>query len=488
MVEHTSKHSLGFQHIHDTFDSSLSALKQDWGFHGSSVCPSQGDCVEPTSRVIPNIQGILGWDWRKIPSQHHLVNLMKVDVRERFLGTLPEIDQCRLASVSLQFSPAHSPDSAIGTSSLSTTNTLKQSPMGLFALTCPYELSNPAVLTSSALLLGYPVPHARFLMEQEAEYSEINGWGDRLLNWSRHAAGTWHSSHNRIAQELAQIATGGGISTTATEAQIPCISATSRRRGDMMTRSGGRVPLQVSPHFDRFTRLIMDVQLGHVFRTKDHVFKPSSIREMETSKRRKYADSYRAIGFAFAPLVANSWGVCGPDLLRFLWAVADHAARNAHSLPLDRILTLSQPALSEHDPPSEAQLLSFKILRGRLNYDYRLRLLTAVYEAVTERIFGRTHALVSHPEYQEFQAAARAVWQPTMFPPPSGVSSPLSSSSCDSSALSASEVLSGVRASLLSSPPFLSSWVATLEASQALLPGPSYAVALLQACLPLPQP
>ena len=170
--------------------------------------------------------------------------------------------------------------------------------------------------------------------------------------------------------------------------------------------------------------------------------------------------------------------------------MADHAARNAHSLPLDRILTLSQPALSEHDPPSEAQLLSFKILRGRLNYDYRLRLLTAVYEAVTERIFGRTHALVSHPEYQEFQAAARAVWQPTMFPPPSGVSSPLSSSSCDSSVLSASEVLSGVCASLLSSPPSLSSLVATSEVSpsQASLPGPSYAVALLQGCLPFPQP
>ena len=89
LLEHTSKHSLGFQHIHDTFDSSLSALEQDWGFHGSSVCPSQGDRLEPTSRVIPNIQGMLGWDWRKIPSQHHLVNLMKVDVRENFLRLTP---------------------------------------------------------------------------------------------------------------------------------------------------------------------------------------------------------------------------------------------------------------------------------------------------------------------------------------------------------------------------------------------------------------
>ena len=230
LSEHTSKHSLGFRHIHDALDSTLSALETDWGFQGSDVCPSQGDSLEPTSRVIPNIQGIVGWNPKKIPSQHHLVNLMKCDVREMFLDTLSESDRLRLASVSLQFSPAHSPDSAIGTSSLSTSNTLKQCPMGLFALTCPYELSNPAVLTSSALLLGYPVPHARFLHDQEAEYSDIDLWGDHLLNSSDHASGTWHSSHNSVAQVLAQIATFGGISTTATEAQI-----TSRQRGDMMT-------------------------------------------------------------------------------------------------------------------------------------------------------------------------------------------------------------------------------------------------------------
>ena len=343
---------------------------------------------------------------------------MKADVRETFLDSLTEPDQVRLASVTLQLSPAFSPDSAIGTSLISTSNTLKQSPMGLFALTCPYELSNPAVLTSLAILLGYPVPHARYLKDKEVEYHRIDLWGDSLLNGSSHAAGTWHSSHNRVAQELAQIASLGGIPTTAIEAQIPCISTTSRQRGDMMTRVGGRIPLQGSQHFDRFTRLIMDVQLGHVFKTLQHELKPVSIKDMESRKRRQYSDAYRAIGFAFVPLVANSWGVCGPDLLRFLWAVADHAARNAFSLPLDKVLTLSHPAHSENEPPSDATMLSFKILRGRLNLDYRLRLLTAIYEAFTERVFGRTHALVSHPEYLEHQAAARAVWQPTFSCPP----------------------------------------------------------------------
>ena len=184
--------------------------------------------------------------------------------------------------------------------------------------------------------------------------------------------------------------------------------------------------------------------------------------------------------------MANSWGVCGPDLLRFLWAVADHAARNAYSLPLDRILTLSQPAHSEIDPPSEATMLSFKILRGRLNLDYRLRLLTAIYEAFTERVFGRTHALVSHPEYLEHQAAARAVWQPTFSSPLplSSSLSPVSSSPCDSSVVLASEVFS--RAYLPLSPSLLpcsySVVVSSVSRSQVLLPGSSYALALLQDC------
>ena len=55
-----------------------------------------------------------------------------------------------------------------------------------------------------------------------------------------------------------------------------------------MTRVGGRVPLQVSPHFDKFTRLIMDIQLGHVFKTHIHELKTSSIKDMETRKRRQF--------------------------------------------------------------------------------------------------------------------------------------------------------------------------------------------------------
>ena len=161
--------------------------------------------------------------------------------------------------------------------------------------------------------------------------------------------------------------------------------------------------------------------------------------------------------------------------------------------PLEQLLELqvekqklnlvSQPGPSAHEPPSETQLLAFKILRGRLNLDYRLRFLTAVYKAITELIFGRTYALVSHPEYQERQAAVRAVWQPACFPPLSGAASPRSTHSSDSSVLSSSEGLSQPDV-LSNSAPSLRSTEVVLGVTRASLPGPSYAAALSQGCIP----
>ena len=77
---------------------------------------------------------------------------------------------------------------------------------------------------------------------------------------------------------------------------------------------------------------LLDVQLGHIFATQGHVLKPQTLQSMERAKRAKYTDLYRARGFAFAPLVTNSWGVLGPDVPRFLWAVADHLCSSKCSL------------------------------------------------------------------------------------------------------------------------------------------------------------
>ena len=67
---------------------------------------------------------------------------------------------------------------------------------------------------------------------------------------------------------------------------------------------------------------------------------------MEQEKCRKYREGYNAQKIAFVPLVVNSWGLCGPDFLQFLWAVADYAARTKsylqpHDLPIpDGVNTL----------------------------------------------------------------------------------------------------------------------------------------------------
>ena len=70
------------------------------------------------------------------------------------------------------------------------------------------------------------------------------------------------------------------------------------------------------------------------------------------------------------------------------------------------------PVSSSQAAAAEAQVSAFKVLRGSLNVEYRQRILTAVYEAITERLYGRTFALSSFKCYRESLALGRAVWQP----------------------------------------------------------------------------
>jgi hypothetical protein len=121
--------------------------------------------------------------------------------------------------------------------------------------------------------------------------------------------------------------------------------------------------------------MIMDGQLGHVFKGLLRLIFMSSKHASGGSKLMR-------IVLLVSPLIPW-WLILGVCV-----TVDQTSARNAYSLPLDRILTLSQPAHSEIDPPSEAMMLSFKILRGLLNLDYRLLLLTAICEAFTELVFA----------------------------------------------------------------------------------------------------
>jgi len=411
--DHIIKYDTQFAYGQEQVVEALELLKRDWNIQ-STPNPEDKETDVGQPAYILNMTGILAAEAKHIPSQQQILKHMKATQRVKFLDSLPPDDKHRLHSVSLYTVPSQAEASDLASPQYHASDTLRQVPMGLFSLTCPYELSNEAILTSTAFLLGYPVPQARFLKDQVQGYETIDIWGDSLLNTAAHGAAAWKATHNNIAMEIASIATGGGVSTIAVERRIPYCESTSRKRGDMMTTVGGLIPLSRRRQFNNYTKIVMDVMLGHTFSTEGHAIKKNTIKNMERYKRKKFRNLYREKGYAFAPIVANTWGNLGPDLLRFLWATADHAARYHLALPQHEIRALPQSCLtlSQDEMVTDEQEEKFKILRGKLNNEYRQRVLTAVYEGVAELVWGRTHALSANKYYHDTMALGRAAWQP----------------------------------------------------------------------------
>ena len=139
--------------------------------------------------------------------------------------------------------------------------------------------------------------------------------------------------------------------------------------------------------------------------------------------------AHHALGLAFAPLACNSFGQLGPDLLRYLWLIADrHAQRLCSGLVPSSVIPVSDAQCS-----ASASYSPFKACRARLYRQSVHEVLIAIYEAVTERVLGRTYALQAYPEYRAFFRAplpSRADLQPSLplLNPSSPPLSPLSSS------------------------------------------------------------
>ena len=105
-----------------------------------------------------------------------------------------------------------------------------------------------------------------------------------------------------------------------------------------------------------------------------------------------------------------------------LFRSADHATHHPSHLPH----TLqTAPVL---DPAVSSQLLlvvaTHKRLRGHIYVQSTYKLLAAVFEGVTERIYGRTFALKTLPRYQEIIAARSQPWLLPTPPSPSSAASP----------------------------------------------------------------
>ena len=82
-----------------------------------------------------------------------------------------------------------------------------------------------------------------------------------------------------------------------------------------------------------------------------------------------------------------------PDMLHFLWNLADRSAwHHVGFYPIAQGPDLMSES-TDHDR-------DFRRLRGKLFNDYRLRLQTAIFEAVTMRVYGRSFALTCSANYR----------------------------------------------------------------------------------------
>ena len=136
-----------------------------------------------------------------------------------------------------------------------------QTPMSLHGLMCQYELSNEAFLVTSAIAFGYPMH-----MSVPTAVGQQDKWGDIALNGSSSAR---IKTHNRIANEVASIASESGIQMEAGEKFVPVVqvsvtTASGRRqarpgprmgRGDIVMKHGGIVPDNPKYRLDRWTCL-----------------------------------------------------------------------------------------------------------------------------------------------------------------------------------------------------------------------------------------
>ena len=318
---------------------------QEWGFSFMDAPPSG----PLPGNVLSTLSAIRLWPTDRRPQQGVLCRHIKQRERDLLYSALDMRDRFRIDSISRQELSWTDHVSQLVRPFSSTDYHLVQTPMALFSLTSRYELSNEAFITSTSLLLGLAPPFVTFLRSRHPDYAREDEWGDSLLNKSTHGASTWKQTHSALAQLIASLGTEAGVPCTADERKIPSLGNTNSK-GDVMTLIGGVIPSSPNHPVTPGTRLIMDVTLGHVYETSGHSPKPNSLRDAENRKRTKYEAGYRRQGYAFAPLACTSLGQCGPDLLCWLWILADTSLSSAAVLML--LVPKTIPTTSNNSGPS----------------------------------------------------------------------------------------------------------------------------------------
>jgi hypothetical protein len=316
---------------------------QRWNIPIATTCPTSD--IHNKSDVplsIPSPQCIPDWPPHLFPSQGDFGRHIKAQLKSKFINNAPITDQLRLRSIGRHQFNLH-PNSHL-TNPNTTKSQLWQCSTSLFSLTSFQKLSNQAFITSTSLILGIPVQHALFLHSTQQQHHPTDIWADNLLNKSSHAAESRKTSHTQLAQELTKIANECGIPTTCTESRLPYsdngLPRQSKKLADMMTLSWCGLTPNPQLSFTSTTRLVMDITIGHTY-TATHHFKPHTLQTMESTKRRKYSQHFQRQGLAFAPMVANTLGRFGPDLLQFLWNLANHNAQLTCGFNIETAVNIS---------------------------------------------------------------------------------------------------------------------------------------------------
>jgi hypothetical protein len=102
-------------------------------------------------------------------------------------------------------------------------------------------------------------------------------------------------------------------------------------------------------------------------------------------------------------MVATTLGQFGPDLLHFLWNLADHHAKLTCGFNIGTAVTTSNE-----------QAMDYRKLRGLKYHENRYRLLTCLYEEVATRVLGATFNLTCSPAYHQWLDRMCSNWPPVL--------------------------------------------------------------------------
>ena len=161
---------------------------------------------QPTVRVpffgIPAYHVLDQWPDSQFPSRQQIFARIGDFCYLNLLQSLSNHEAARIRSLAKFSIPEHDSNSSVVSSHTTSLSgrTLSHSPMSLMGLTCSLKLSNRAVLVTTAMQCGMPIPPSCVRFPLSAASVAHDPFGHFTLNSNRNTAR--YSSHELIVREL----------------------------------------------------------------------------------------------------------------------------------------------------------------------------------------------------------------------------------------------------------------------------------------------